>query len=75
MNFLVTILLHTWQFNTRNTSDIIISQQNLCYKLLVVCRLKKKKKKVMSVVTQIKTNNRLTPNIYYENVRDVRLLI
>ena len=29
----------------------------------------------MYVVTQIKTNNRLIPKIYYENVKDVRLLI
>ena len=43
MNYLVTILLHARQFNMRNTSDTIISQQNLCDKLLVVCRLKKKK--------------------------------
>ena len=42
MNYLVTILLHARQFNMRNTSDTIISQQNLCDKLLVVCRLKKK---------------------------------
>ena len=68
MNYLVTILLHARQFNMRNTSDTIISQQNLCDKLLVLCRFKKKK--VMSVVTQIKTNNRLTSKIYYENVRD-----
>ena len=44
MNYLVTILLHARQFNMRNTSDTIISQQNLCDKLLVVCRFKKKKK-------------------------------
>ena len=74
MNFPVTILLHTWQFNMRNTSNTIISQQNLCDKLLLVHSLKKKKK-VMSMVTQIKTNNRLTTKIYYENVRDVRLVI
>ena len=38
MNFPIIILLHTWQFNMRNTSDTIISQQNLCDKLLVVRR-------------------------------------
>ena len=41
MNFPVTILLHTWQFNMRNTSNTIISQQNLCDKLLLVHSLKK----------------------------------
>ena len=38
MNFPIIILLHTWQFNMSNTSDTIISQQNLCDKLLVVRR-------------------------------------
>ena len=38
MNFPIIILLHTWQFNMSNTGDTIISQQNLCDKLLVVRR-------------------------------------